>query len=95
LRTMYMAEMAEKMKDIDVFVVPSFGASLTASNLTGHPTVVLPCGPPDEESPTSLSFISDLFEEAKALRLAKAYQDRTDFHRIHPDLEKTLASVNE
>ena len=94
LRTMYIAEMAEKMKDIDVFVVPSFGASLTATNLTGHPTVVLPCGPPDDESPTSLSFIGDLFEEAKALRLAKAYQDSTDFHLTHPDLDKTLAAAN-
>jgi len=94
LRTVYIAEMAEKMKDIDVFVVPSFGSSLTATNLTGHPTVVLPCGPPDDERPTSISFIGDLFEEAKALRLAKAYQDSTDFHLPHPDLDKTLAAVN-
>lgn len=91
LRTLYIEEMAKKMKDIDVLVAPSFGASLTATNLTGHPTVVLPCGPPDEESPTSLSFIGDLYEEAKTLRLAKAYQDITGFHQIHPDLEKTLS----
>ena len=91
LRTLFMEEMAERMEDIDVFVTPSFGASLTATNLTGHPTVVLPCGPPDEDSPTSLSFIGDLFEEAKALRLAKAYQDSTSFHKVHPDLDKTLS----
>jgi Asp-tRNA(Asn)/Glu-tRNA(Gln) amidotransferase A subunit family amidase len=95
LRMMYMAEMAERMEDIDVFVVPSFSPCLTATNLTGHPTVVLPCGPPDAENPTSLSFIGDLFEEAKALRLAKAYQDGTDFHHRHPDLEKTLTPEKE
>lgn len=91
LRTLYIEDMAERMENIDVLVAPSFGASLTATNLTGHPTVVLPCGPPDDENPTSLSFIGDLFEEAKALRLAKAYQDITDFHRLHPDLENTLS----
>jgi len=37
---------------------------------------------------TSISFIGDLFEEAKTLRVAKAFQDATDFHLKHPKLEE-------
>ena len=87
LRTLLMQKMAEKMKGIDVFVTPSYGGnSLLITNLTGHPTVVVPNGFDDKGNPTSISFIGNLFEEAKALRVAKAYQDATDFHLKHPSL---------
>jgi len=87
LRTLLMQKMAEQMKEIDVFVTPSYGSnSLLITNLTGHPTVVVPNGFDDKGNPTSISFIGNLFEEAKALRVAKAYQDATDFHLKHPSL---------
>lgn len=87
LRTLLMQKMAEQMKEIDVFVAPSYGSnSLLITNLTGHPTVVVPNGFDDKGNPTSISFIGNLFEEAKALRVAKAYQDATDFHHKHPSL---------
>jgi Asp-tRNA(Asn)/Glu-tRNA(Gln) amidotransferase A subunit family amidase len=87
LRTLLMQKMAEKMKEIDVFVTPSYGGnSLLITNLTGHPSVVAPNGFDDKGSPTSICFIGDLFEEAKALRVAKAFQDATDFHLHHPSL---------
>jgi Asp-tRNA(Asn)/Glu-tRNA(Gln) amidotransferase A subunit family amidase len=83
-----MQIMAQKMKDIDVYVTPSFGGNnLLLTNLTGHPAVVVPNGFNEKGSPTSISFIGGLFEEAKTLRVAKAYQDATDFHLKHPDLE--------
>ncbi len=89
LRTLLRRKMAEKMKDIDVFVTPTFGGnSLLITNLTGHPTVVLPNGFDDKGNPTSISFTGNLFEEAKTLRLAKAFQDATDFHLQHPSLTK-------
>jgi Asp-tRNA(Asn)/Glu-tRNA(Gln) amidotransferase A subunit family amidase len=88
LRTLLMHQMAEKMKDIDVYVAPTYGsASLLVTNMTGHPTVVVPNGFDEQGSPTSISFIGNLFEEAKTLRLAKAFQDATDFHLKHPRLE--------
>ncbi len=87
LRTLLMQKMAEQMKDIDVFVTPSGDNSLRITNLTGHPTVVVPNGFDDKGNPTSISFIGNLFEEAKALRVAKAYQDATDFHLQHPKLK--------
>jgi Asp-tRNA(Asn)/Glu-tRNA(Gln) amidotransferase A subunit family amidase len=38
-------------------------------------------------TPLSLTFLGQLFGEAKMLALAKAYQDATDFHLQHPKLE--------
>jgi Asp-tRNA(Asn)/Glu-tRNA(Gln) amidotransferase A subunit family amidase len=83
-----MQAMAEKMKDIDVYVAPSYGGNnLLLTNLTGHPAVVVPNGFDEKDSPTSISFIGDLFEEAKVLRVAKAFQDATDFHLKHPKMK--------
>ena len=87
IRTLLMQEMAEKMKDIDVYVAPSINNSnLLLTNLTGHPTVVVPNGFNEKGSPTSISFVGNLFEEAKILRVAKAFQEATAFHLKHPKL---------
>jgi Asp-tRNA(Asn)/Glu-tRNA(Gln) amidotransferase A subunit family amidase len=89
VRYLLIQEMQKLMKDIDVYVTPSFGGSnLLLTNLTGHPCVVLPDGFTKEGTPTSISFIGQLFGEAKLLVVAKAYQDATDFHLKHPKLEE-------
>jgi Asp-tRNA(Asn)/Glu-tRNA(Gln) amidotransferase A subunit family amidase len=89
VRYLVIQEMQKLMKDIDVYVAPSFGGSnLLLTNLTGHPCVVLPDGFTKEGTPTSISFIGQLFGEAKLLAVAKAYQDATDFHLKHPKLEE-------
>ena len=45
VRTLLMEDMARRMKDIDVYIAPSFAeGNLLLTNLTGHPTVVLPDG---------------------------------------------------
>jgi Asp-tRNA(Asn)/Glu-tRNA(Gln) amidotransferase A subunit family amidase len=94
LRTELMKSMAEKMKGVDVFVSPSFGGEvLLVTNLTGHPAVVVPNGFNEKGTPTSISFIGNLYEEAKTLRLASAYQRATDFHLKHPDVELNLARL--
>ena len=88
LRTLLMQKMAEVMRDVDVFITPTYGGNnLLITNLTGHPAVVVPNGFDDKGNPTSISFIGDLFEEGKALRVAKAYQDATGFHLKHPKLK--------
>jgi len=88
IRTLLIEEMARILKDIDVYVTPSAGANLLLTNLTGHPAVVVPCGFDDTGHPLSISFIGNLFEEGKALRLAKAYQEATGWHLKHPDLSR-------
>jgi Asp-tRNA(Asn)/Glu-tRNA(Gln) amidotransferase A subunit family amidase len=85
LRTLVMRDMRDAMKDVDVVVAPSFGGvTLTLTNLTGHPAVVLPNGFTEAGTPVSLSFLGKLYGEAPALAVAKAYQDATDFHTKHP-----------
>ena len=89
MRTLLMQKMAEKMRGIDVFITPTYGGNtLLITNLTGHPAVVVPSGFDDKGNPTSISFIGDLFEEGKALRVAKAYQDATGFHLKHPKIKR-------
>lgn len=89
VRTLLMEEMAEKMKTVDVYVAPSEDDDNgLLTNLTGHPAVVVPDGFDEKGSPTSISFIGGLYDEAKALRVALAYQQATDFHTRHPKLKE-------
>lgn len=89
IRSIVIQEMQKLMKDIDVYVAPSFGGdNLLRTNLTGHPCVVLPHGFTSEGTPTSISFIGQLFGEAKLLAVAKKFQDATDYHLKHPLLQE-------
>lgn len=86
-RTMLMRRYEELFAEIDVFVCPSFGGdSLGATNLTGHPVVVLPNGFTEDGHPTSISFTGALFREGDAALVAHRYQAATDWHRRHPAL---------
>ncbi|GJG86647.1 amidase [Gemmatimonadetes bacterium T265] len=72
---------------VDVIVTPTFAAGFTqlvATNLTGHPAVVVPSGFRDDGTPVSITFLGRLFGEADALRVAAAYQGATDFHTRRP-----------
>ena len=85
VRTMLMGAMEQALSDVDVFVTPSYaGSVLLATNLTGHPTAVVPNGFVDGH-PTSISFIGDLWRDDAAIRLAAAYQTATDFHSRVPE----------
>jgi len=75
------------MKDYDILIVPSFsGRQLSMTNLTGHPVVVFPIGFSKTGSPLSITLVGNLYDEATILAAAKAYQDKTDFNKKHPDL---------
>jgi Asp-tRNA(Asn)/Glu-tRNA(Gln) amidotransferase A subunit family amidase len=81
-------EYHKKMQGFDVVVVPSFrgGDHLLATNLTGNPVVVLPNGFKESGSPTSISFLGNLFDEGTILAVAAAYQESTGFHKKQPKL---------
>ncbi|MEO7823765.1 MAG: amidase, partial [Gemmatimonadaceae bacterium] len=75
------------MKTVDVIVTPTSASGLSqlvATNLTGHPAIILPNGFRDDGTPVSLTFIGGLFEEGKLLAVAHAYQQATPFHLKHP-----------
>lgn len=85
VRTMIMHALAGALEGIDVFVTPSYGDGvLLMTNLTGHPTVVVPSGFTEEGRPVSISFVGNLWRDAEALLLAKAYQDATGWHERRP-----------
>jgi Asp-tRNA(Asn)/Glu-tRNA(Gln) amidotransferase A subunit family amidase len=88
IRTRLMQEMATRLKNVDVYVAPSFGGNnLLLTNLTGHPAVVVPDGFDEKGLPTSLSFIGRLYEESKVLGVAHAFQQATAHHLKHPELK--------
>ena len=78
-------KMSELFKNIDVYVVPSFwGDNLLRTNLTGHPCVVLPNGFNEKGSPTSISFIGDLYKDGEVIAVSHAYQRGTGWHKEYP-----------
>jgi len=84
-RVVLNQEMAELFKDIDVYVAPSFwGDNLLRTNLTGHPCVVLPNGFNKKGSPTSISFMGDLYRDGEVVAVAHAFQRATDWHKKYP-----------
>lgn len=86
-RYQLIQKMDSVMQKVDVYISPSFGGgNLLITNLTSHPTVVLPNGFTDDMHPTSVTFTGDLFDEATVLSVAKAYQEATEFHKKHPPL---------
>ena len=87
IRYLLIQETAKVFERVDLIVAPSqAGNSLLHCNLTGHPSVVVPNGFTKSNTPTSICFIANLFDEANLLAIAKKYQDATDFHRKHPKL---------
>jgi len=87
IRFLLIQEMARLFEKVDLYVAPSLEVNnLLLTNLTGHPCVVVPNGFTPEGTPTSITFIGKLFDEGTLLAFAKAYQDATDYHLKHPQL---------
>jgi Asp-tRNA(Asn)/Glu-tRNA(Gln) amidotransferase A subunit family amidase len=87
LRSVAILLWDDLMRKVDVIVTPTNAANLSqlvATNLTGHPAVIVPNGFRDDGTPVSLTFLAGLFEEGKALAVARAYQEATGFHLKHP-----------
>ena len=93
VRTLAMEAWAKLFQTVDVIVTPTFASGnsqLTATNLTGHPAVILPNGFRDYDEkdttqvPVSLTFLGNLFQEGTLLAVANAYQRATPFHLRYP-----------
>jgi Asp-tRNA(Asn)/Glu-tRNA(Gln) amidotransferase A subunit family amidase len=54
-RTLAIAEMAKLFSNVDVIVTPSQGVQLVATNLTGHPAVIVPNGIRGDDAPKPAS----------------------------------------
>lgn len=89
IRTQLINDMADQLKKarVSVYVSPTYaGGNLTLTNLTGHPCVVLPNGFNAQKTPSSITFMGQLFTEGDVLAVAGAYQQATRWHQQHPSL---------
>jgi Asp-tRNA(Asn)/Glu-tRNA(Gln) amidotransferase A subunit family amidase len=85
-RVVLNQKMAELFESIDVYVAPSFwGDNLLRTNLSGHPCVVLPNGFNKKGSPTSISFMGDLYKDGEVVAVAHTYQRGTGWHKQYPE----------
>jgi Asp-tRNA(Asn)/Glu-tRNA(Gln) amidotransferase A subunit family amidase len=90
IRMLLMKEMESVMAQVDLYVG---GRDLALTNLTGHPTVVLPNDfrkVDGLETPNALTFTGRLYGETELLALAHAYQQATGFHLRRPPMDKLL-----
>ena len=82
-RTLLVERLDAFYQDVDV-VIASTGGPLTATNLSGHPTVVVPTGFNASGLPQAVTFVAALWREDLALRLAHAWQKASDAHQKRP-----------
>ncbi|MBK7594442.1 MAG: amidase [Gemmatimonadetes bacterium] len=84
-RTLLMQQLATLYATVDVIIAPTnAGSVLTATNLSGHPTVVVPSGFSEQGAPRAITFVAALWREDLALRLAAAWQQASDIHLRRP-----------
>ena len=85
-RTLLAREFDALMSRFDLVVSPALSASLTMSNMTGHPALAFKAGFSDG-LPVALMLTGRLYEEATLLKAARAYQQVTAWHTMHPPLD--------
>ncbi len=93
VRTLLMQEMAKVMEGVDLYVG---GNDLLITNLTGHPTVVMPNGLRKGkaiETPFAITFTGRLWGESELLAVAMAYQEATGHHLKRPDMSKVTKEI--
>jgi Asp-tRNA(Asn)/Glu-tRNA(Gln) amidotransferase A subunit family amidase len=88
IRSLVEREMEDAISGVDLYVG---GNDLLLTNLTGHPTVVLPNGfrkTGGVEAPNGITFTGRLFGETELLAVAHAYQQATGHHLRRPPMDK-------
>jgi Asp-tRNA(Asn)/Glu-tRNA(Gln) amidotransferase A subunit family amidase len=104
-RSLAIREVSKIFEQVDIVVASTFSDQLVATNLTGHPALIVPNGfrgadalratNTDEAdndiggpgTPVSITFLAGQYQDAKLCAFARAYQDATGFHKLHPKLD--------
>ncbi|MFO7904976.1 MAG: Asp-tRNA(Asn)/Glu-tRNA(Gln) amidotransferase subunit GatA, partial [Pirellulaceae bacterium] len=77
-------EIGEKIGDpllmylTDVFTIPA--------NLAGIPGISVPCGLDQNQLPVGLQILAPAFSEEKLLRVARMFENATDWHAMRPEV---------
>ncbi len=88
-RYLLMQKVNEVIEKYDVIICPTWvGNQAAITNLTGHPAVSIPTGFDKNHSPTSITLVGKLYDEATILAIAKIYQDAPQWNKIHPEFFK-------
>ncbi len=66
-----------------------------AINLAGLPAISIPCGMTAEGLPIGMQFIGNSFEEKKLIKVADAYQQMTDYHKLRPEIFDSSKDIRE
>ena len=69
---------ASRFENIFLFTVPA--------DFSGRPTINLPSGFTEDQLPYSLQLVGRHLDEALLCRIGHAYEEATDWHRMHPNL---------
>ena len=85
IRRLLMEETARIFEDVDAIVAP-WRSINPLTSMTGHPVVTIPNGFTEEDTPTGIALVGQIYGEEKLLTVAKALQDETPFHQRHPSL---------
>lgn len=86
LRTNLIQDMFALMQEIDLLISPSWeGDCLTATNLTGQPSITVPNGFYNN-TPSSFTFVGKLYNEASLLAFADLFQQHSTYHKNKPPL---------
>lgn len=85
VRALIGEQMEAIFGQVDVFLAPAASQSVTITNLTGHPAVVVPAGLADG-LPVGLMITGGLWREDLVLRTAGAFESATEWHTLRPPI---------
>lgn len=90
VRTLMIAAVENLFERVDVFLAPPSSDSVSMTNLTGHPALVLPAGflksDRGVEMPQAIMLTGRLDDEATLLEAGLAFERETPWHTIRPPL---------
>jgi hypothetical protein len=82
-----MRDTAQAFSGVDAYISPAGNfRSLGITNLTGHPSLVAPCGFGVDQMPRSMTIIGHPYDEARLVTLGSAWQRSTAYHLKRPSL---------
>ena len=88
-RYQLMQKVNEVIEKYDVIICPTWvGNQAAITNLTGHPAISMPTSFNKGNTPTSITLVGKLYDEATILAIAKIYQEATQWNKMHPGFFK-------
>lgn len=101
IRTLLIEEFRAAMREVDAVIVPTTARparpleessvitarpQTPAFNLTGQPSMSIPCGFSSENLPIGMQIVGRPFDELGVIRIGHAFEQATDWHQRRPPL---------